>query len=158
MTSVSHQIMSNCLGPHGLQPTRLLCPWNIPGEHTGMDCHFLLQGIFLSKGSNSGFPRCRQTLYRLSHQVSPQKTLCCAVLSYSVMSDSVTPWTAVHQAPLSMGFSRHEYWNGLPFPSPGDLPNTGIKPGTPAQPLFPKLESLSRESAFFPRYTSHPSK
>ena len=35
----------------------------------------------------------------------------------------VTPWTVVHQIPLSMGFSRQEYWSGLPFPSPGDLPN-----------------------------------
>ena len=41
----------------------------------------------------------------------------------------VTPWTAAHQAPLSMGFSKQEYWSGLPLPSPGDLPNTGIKPG-----------------------------
>ena len=80
------------------------------------------------------------------------------VKSLSRVQLFATPWTIAHQAPLSMGFSRHEYWNGLPFPSPGDLPNTGIKPGTPAQPLFPKLESLSRESAFFPRYTSHPSK
>ena len=39
-----------------------------------------------------------------------------------------TPWTAAHQAPLSMGFSRQEYWSGLPFPSPGDLPDPGIKP------------------------------
>ena len=39
-----------------------------------------------------------------------------------------TPWTVAHQAPLSMGFSRQEYWNGLPFFSPGDLPNPGIKP------------------------------
>ena len=122
MTSVSHQIMSNCLGPHGLQPTRLLCPWNIPGEHTGMDCHFLLQGIFLSKGSNSGFPRCRQTLYRLSHQVSPQKTLCCAVLSYSVMSDSVTPWTAVHQAPLSMGIFQARILEWVAMSSPRGSP------------------------------------
>ena len=37
-----------------------------------------------------------------------------------------------HQAPLSMGFSRQEYWSGLPFPSPGDLPNPGIEPGSPA--------------------------
>ena len=36
-----------------------------------------------------------------------------------------------HQAPLSMGFSRQEYWNGLPFPSPGDLPDPGIEPGSP---------------------------
>ena len=39
-----------------------------------------------------------------------------------------TPWTAAHQAPLSMGFSRQEYWSGLPFPSPGDLPDPGIEP------------------------------
>ena len=38
------------------------------------------------------------------------------------------PWTVAHQAPLSMRFSRQEYWSGLPFPPPGDLPNTGIKP------------------------------
>ena len=43
-----------------------------------------------------------------------------------------TPWTVAHQAPLSMGFSRQEYWSGLPFPSPGDLPDPGIKPSSPA--------------------------
>jgi len=43
----------------------------------------------------------------------------------------VTPWTVAHQAPLSMGFSRQEYWNWLPFPSPGGLPNPGIKPRSP---------------------------
>ena len=43
----------------------------------------------------------------------------------------VTPWTAAYQAPPSMGFSRQEYWSGLPFPSPGDLPNPGIEPGSP---------------------------
>ena len=44
------------------------------------------------------------------------------------MSDFVTPWTVAHRAPLSMGFFRQEYWSGLPFPPPGDLPNPGIKP------------------------------
>ena len=44
----------------------------------------------------------------------------------------VTPWTVGHQAPPSMGFSRQEYWSGLPFPSPGDLPGPGIEPGSPA--------------------------
>ena len=48
------------------------------------------------------------------------------------MSDSVTPWMVARQTPLSMEFSRQEYWSGLPFPSPGDLPNPGIKPGSPA--------------------------
>ena len=42
------------------------------------------------------------------------------------------PWTVAHQAPLSMGISRQEYWSGLPFPSPGDLPHSGIKPQSPA--------------------------
>ena len=41
------------------------------------------------------------------------------------------PWTVVHQAPLSMEFSRQEYWSGLSFPSPGDVPNPGIKPASP---------------------------
>ena len=43
-----------------------------------------------------------------------------------------TPWTVAYQAPQSMEFSRQEYWSGLPFPSPGDLPNPGIEPGSPA--------------------------
>ena len=43
-----------------------------------------------------------------------------------------TPWTVAYQAPPSMGFSRQEYWNGLPFPSPGALPDPGIEPGSPA--------------------------
>ena len=43
-----------------------------------------------------------------------------------------TPWTKAYQAPLSMGFSRQEYWSGLPFPSPGDLPNPGIEPESSA--------------------------
>ena len=42
-----------------------------------------------------------------------------------------TPWTVAYQAPLSMEFSRQEYWSVLSFPSPGDLPHTGIKPGSP---------------------------
>ena len=53
-------------------------------------------------------------------------------VSQSAMSDSVAPWTAAHQAPPSMGFSRQEYWSGLPFPSPGGLPNPGIEPRPPA--------------------------
>ena len=44
----------------------------------------------------------------------------------------VTPWTVAHQAPLSMGFSREEYWSGLPFSSPGDLPDSGIEHGSSA--------------------------
>ena len=44
----------------------------------------------------------------------------------------VTPWTVVYKVPLSMEFSRQEYWSGLPYPSPGDLPDPGIEPGSPA--------------------------
>ena len=47
-----------------------------------------------------------------------------------------TLWTIAHRAPLSMGFSRQEYWSGLPFPSPGDLPNPGMEP---ASLMFPAL-------------------
>ena len=46
----------------------------------------------------------------------------------------VTPWTVDHQAPLSMGFFRQEYWSEFPFPSPGDLPNPGIEPVSPMSP------------------------
>ena len=54
------------------------------------------------------------------------------VKSLSSVRLFATPWTVAHQAPPSMGFSRQEYWSGLPFPSPGDLPDPGIKPGSPA--------------------------
>ena len=53
-------------------------------------------------------------------------------VSCSVVSDSATSWTVAHQAPLSMGFPRQEYWIGLPFLSPENLPNPGIKPMSPA--------------------------
>ena len=54
------------------------------------------------------------------------------VKSFSPVQLFVTPWTVTYQAPWSIGFSRQEYWSGLPFPSPGDLPNPGIKTGSPA--------------------------
>ena len=52
--------------------------------------------------------------------------------SLSRVQPFVTPWTVAYQAPPSMGFSRQEYWSGLPFPSPEDLPDPGIEPGSPA--------------------------
>ena len=66
----SHPVVSNSLRPHGLYPTKLLRPWNFSGKCTGVGCHFLLQGIFLTQGSNPGLPHCRQTLYHLWHQGS----------------------------------------------------------------------------------------
>ena len=56
----------------------------------------------------------------------------CEVKSLSCVQLFVTPWTVAYQAPPSMGFSWQEYWSGLPFPSPGDLPNPGIEPGSSA--------------------------
>ena len=59
----------------------------------------------------------------------------------------VTPWTVAYQALPSMGFSRQEYWSGLPFPSPGDLPDPGIEPGSPAL----EAEALTSEPPGKPR-------
>ena len=55
------------LWSYELRPIRLLCPWNSPGKSTGVGCHFLLQGIFPTQGSNPDLPHCRQILYCLRH-------------------------------------------------------------------------------------------
>ena len=71
------------------------------------------------------------------------------VLSSSVVSDSlVSPWTVAFQAPLSMGFPRQEYWNGLPFPSLGDLPKPGMEPRSPTL----QADSFPSEPPGKPRY------
>ena len=81
VTSVSHSVVPDSLQPHGLQPTRLLCPWDFPGKSTGVGCHCLLQGIFPTQGSNPGLLHCRQILYHLSYGgshanfITPFKTL-----------------------------------------------------------------------------------
>ena len=99
--------------------------------------YFLLQGIFLTQGSNRDLLHCRQILYHLSYLGSPSQH--CYML-YSLWSEVkwlssvwlfATPWTVAHQAPPSMEFSRQEYCSRLPFPSPGDLPNWGIEPRSP---------------------------
>ena len=54
------------------------------------------------------------------------------VKSLSPVRLFATPWTVGHQTPASMGFPRQQYWSGLPFPSPGDLPDPGIEPRSPA--------------------------
>ena len=76
-------VVSDSVRPHGLQPTRILCPWDSPGKNTGVGCHCLLQ--------------------------------CVNVKSLSHVRLFLTPWTAAYQAPAPMGFSRQEYWSGLPF-------------------------------------------
>ena len=69
--SVSCSVVSDSLRHYGLQPPRLLCPWNSPGKNTGVGSHSVLKGIFLTQGLNLDLLCCRQILYHLSHQGSP---------------------------------------------------------------------------------------
>ena len=78
---------------HRWQPTRLLRPWESPGKNTGGGCHFLLQ--------------CRKV---------ESENWKVKVKSLSHVRLLATPWTVAHQAPPSKGFSRQEYWSGLPLP------------------------------------------
>ena len=138
-------------------PRFLLCPWNSPGKNTGVGGQFLLQRIFLTQGLNLGLLYCRQTLYHLNHQGSPTTQFGGFKYIHLVVQPSSSPisitfsviyfplwfiksscslsrvrlfatlWTVAHQTPPSMAFSRQGYWNGLPFPPPGDLPNLWLK-------------------------------
>ena len=101
--------MSDSLQPYGLEPIRLLRPWDFPGKNTGVGCHFLLQGIFLTQGSNPGLPHCRQTLYPLSHLDSilkskdvtlPKKVHLVKAMVFPVVMYGCESWTikkAEHQ-------------------------------------------------------------
>ena len=85
----------------------------------------------------SGFFCMASSLHRMPSELYsphlPHQKIPLCVLSCSAVSNSfVAPWTVAHQAPLSVGFARQEYWSWLPFPSPGDLPNLEIKPASPA--------------------------
>ena len=87
--------------------------------------------------------------------------LCCAVLGCLVISHSATPWTAVHQAPLSMRFFRQEYWSRLPCPPPGDLPNPGTEPTSPtlqvdSLPLEKEMATHSNTLAWKIPWTEEP--
>ena len=70
---VAKSFMSNSLWPYGLSPARLLCPWDSSGKNTRVDYHFLIQGIFSTQGSNPGLLHCRQILYLLHHEGSPNQ-------------------------------------------------------------------------------------
>ena len=69
-------------------------------------------------------------------QKSTHTSTCAGMYMFSHVQLFATPWTAAHQAPLSMGFSRQEYWRGLPFPPPRVFPNPGIKPKSLASPAL----------------------
>ena len=156
---------------------RLLCLWVSPGKNTGMGFHpFLLGGIFPTQGLNShllSLLHCRQIFYcwatgeALPHiyDIHMLKSLLFSppaipsnysvkyLLEVKVNSLSrvwlfATPCTIVHQAPPSMGFSRHEYWSGLLFPSPGDLPDPGIEPRSSAL----QADALTSEPPGKPAY------
>ena len=86
--------MSDSVRPQRRQPTRLPRPWDSPGKNLGVGCHFLLQCMKVKSEREVA------QLYQLF----------------------ATPWTAAYQAPLSMGFSRQQYWSGVPSPSPIYLP------------------------------------
>ena len=120
--------MSNSLQPYGLWPARLLCPWNSTGKNTGVGSHSLLQGIFLTQELNPGLLHCRWILDQLSHK--HLEYIGGGLVTKSCLT-IVTPWTVACQVPLSIGFSGQEWWSGLPFPSPGDLPDPRIEPGSP---------------------------
>ena len=90
-----------------------------PGKNDSVDSHSILQEIFPTQGLNSHLS-CLLHIY-----IHMWKSL-------SRVRLFATSWTVAYQAPPSMGFSRQEYWSGLPFPSPGDLPDPGIEPGSPA--------------------------
>ena len=110
-SEVSRSIVSDSQRPHGLQPTMLLRPWDFPGKSTGVGCHCLLWKMCL-------------VLQIGKHQL--KATAAAAAKSLQSCPTLCDPWTAAHQAPLSTGFSRQEYWSGVSFHSPGDLPEPGI--------------------------------
>ena len=78
-----------------------------------------------------------------SFRICRRGLLMCVLSCFSHVRLFATLWTVAHQAPLSMGFSRQEYWSGLPLLSPGDLPDPGVEPGSPAL----QAHSLASEPA-----------
>ena len=103
-------------------------------DHSSYELFCLLLRVSIAKRKKNDSP---------SHIIPPNSSLWAqppfpfyrmhvCVKSLSRVWLFATPWTVTHQAPLSMGFSRQEYWSALPFPSPGDLPNPGIEPRYPA--------------------------
>ena len=100
-------------------PARLHCPWDSPGKSTGVDFHSLLQRIFLTRDRT--WVSCISgkffTIW-VTGKIIYGSVQFSSVQSLSRVQLFATPWSVAHQAPLSMEFSRQEYWSGLPFPSP----------------------------------------
>ena len=105
--SVSCSVMSNSLQPHGLSTTRFLCPWDFPGKNTGMGCFLLLQAFFSTQGSNQSLLYCRWIRLPFEPPGKPKKyNYISSVQSLSRVQLFVTPWTAAHQAFLSITNSQ----------------------------------------------------
>ena len=98
------------------------------GWHHQLDTHEFEQAPEDGEGQRS-LVCCSQRCRKVSDTT---ELLNNKVKSFSCVRLFEIPWTVAYQAPPSMGFSRQECWSGLPFPSPGDLPHPGIKPGSPA--------------------------
>ena len=79
---LSHSVVSNSLQPHGLQPARLLCPWDSPGKNIGVGCHALPQSIFPTEGLNPGLPCYRWILYCLSAHTHTEEWYTLKFFSY----------------------------------------------------------------------------
>ena len=107
---VSHSVMSDSLQPHGLQPPRLLCPWNFPGKNTGMGCHSLLQGIFPTQELNSGLLNFAGRFFNIPIQKILTRQGTSSFSSIVQSSNHVrlfeTPWTAACQASPSLTISQ----------------------------------------------------
>ena len=129
--------------PHRWQPTRLPRPWDSPGKNTGVGCHFLLQCV--KAKSESEITQSCPTLSIPMDCSLPGSSV------HGIFQARVLEWGAIasgymcfHLLPGGPGGcspgggarlgspAAGECWNGLPFPSPGDLPNPGIEPGSPA--------------------------
>ena len=116
--------MSDSLRPHGLYSPR-----NSPGQNTGVGSCSLLQGIFPTQRSNPDLQNGRQILYQLSHPPGKYTLLNFFISEVAQSCPALCdPWAVACQASPSMGFSRQEYWSGLPCPSPEDLPDPEIEP------------------------------
>ena len=134
--------MSDSVRPHTPQPTRLPCPWDSPGQNTGVDCHFSLQCMKVKSESEVAQscltlsnPMDRSPPGSSVHGIFQARVLEWGAIAFSehiyttmyeIRSDQLlshvrlfaTPWTAAPQAPPSVGFSRQKYWSGVPLPSP----------------------------------------
>ena len=101
--------MSDSLRPHGQQPTRFLCQWDFPGKNPGVGCHFLLQGVFPTQGSNPGLPHCGQTLYCLNHQVQILRPLDAKL---QMLGEGFSQWRLnTRHAQFKNRWSRYQFPN-----------------------------------------------